>query len=128
MKKVILDASFFLSYLLPDEKSEQKIFTQFKNGKLKLIEPAIFSLEITNALRYAFNSNRISKKQLLKTINLFENLSNIDYVYDFNLSELTRLAIKKDLSIYDTCYLALQLKTNYPLYSLDEKLSSSINN
>lgn len=128
MKKAILDASFFLSYLLPDEKNDQKIFTQFKKGKIKLIEPAIFSLEVTNALRYAFNSNRISKKQLLKTIDLFENLSNIDYVYDFDLSELTRLALKKDLSIYDTCYLKLHLKTNYPLYSLDEKLKLSVNN
>lgn len=128
MEKVIFDASYFLSYLLPDEKHDQKILDQFKQGEIKLIEPAIFSLEVTNALRYAFNSQRISKDKLLKTIKLFQKLSNIDYVYDFDLEELTELALKKDLSIYDACYLALHRKTNYPLYSLDEKLNSSMSN
>lgn len=125
MEKAIFDASFFLSYLLPDEKYNQEIFDKFKQGEIKLIEPAIFSLEVTNALRYAFNSQRMSKNKLFKTIKLFQELSNIDYVYDFDLEELTNLALKKDLSIYDACYLALHLKTNYPLYSLDEKLGIS---
>lgn len=122
MKKAIFDASFFLSYLLPDESSDQKILSQFKQGEIKLVEPYIFYLEVTNALRYALDSKRISEKKLIKIVKTFDNLRNIDYVYDFDLEELTKLALKNNLSIYDTCYLQLHLKTNYPLYTLDKKL------
>ena len=99
MKEVIFDASFFLSYLLPDENINQEIVSQFKEGKIKLIEPYIFSLEVTNALRYALGSQRISKKKLFKIINNFENLKNIEYVYDFDLEKIAKLALEKELSI-----------------------------
>ncbi len=122
MKQAIFDASFFLSYLLPDEKLSQEIVRQFKEGKIKLVEPYIFSLEVTNALRYALGSQRISKHKLFKIIKTFENLKNIEYVYDFNLKKVAKLALEKGLSIYDACYLQLHLDTKYPLYTLDKKL------
>ncbi len=125
MKPVIFDASFFLSYLLPDEGKDQEVINQFKQGNIKLVEPYIFNLEVTNALRYALGSQRISENKLFKIINTFENLKNIEYVYDFDLEEITKLALAKDLSIYDTCYLQLHLKTHYPLYSLDKKLTKN---
>jgi predicted nucleic acid-binding protein len=122
MKQVIFDASFFLSYLLPDENINQEIVSQFKEGKIKLIEPYIFSLEVTNALRYALGSQRISENKLFKIIKTFENLKNIEYVYDFDLEKIAKLALEKELSIYDACYLQLHLDTKYPLYTLDKKL------
>ncbi len=65
------------------------------------------------------------KKKLLKTVELFQNLKNIEYVFDFDLSKLTETALKKDLSIYDSCYLYLANYTNLPLYSLDKKLKQA---
>jgi len=126
MKKVILDASFFLSYLLPDENLEKEILNQFKQGDIKLVEPYIFYLEVTNVLRYALDSKRISKNKLIEIVKTFDGLKNIDYVYDFNLEELTKLALANELSIYDACYLQLHLETKLPFYTSDKKLKSII--
>jgi len=122
MEQAIFDASFFLSFLLPDEKTDREIIQKFIEGKLFLIEPFIFSLEAVNALRYAFASKRIQKPKLISLIKSFQKLDNIDYVYDFNLQDLARISLKFDISIYDACYLYLSQKTGIRLYTLDKKL------
>jgi len=123
MEQAIFDASFFLSFLLPDEKANQEIIQKFIEGELLLVEPFIFSLEVVNALRYAFASKRIQKSKLISLIKSFQKLNNIDYVYDLNLQELTKTSLKFDISIYDSCYLYLAQKTGIKLYSLDKKLA-----
>lgn len=123
MKRAIFDASFFLSFLLPDEKISQKIINEFVGGELTLVEPFIFSLEVTNALRYAFSSRRIKNEKLISLIKDFQKLKNIDYVYDFDLQKLIKLSLKLDISVYDACYLYLAKKTGLKFYSLDKKLT-----
>lgn len=122
MKKVVFDASFFLSFLLPDEESNQEIIKKFIDGNLTLIEPFLFNLEIINALRYAFTSKRIKKQKLLDIIKSFQSLENINYVYDFDFQKLAKLSLKYDISIYDACYVYIKEKTGLKLYSLDKKL------
>lgn len=127
MQKVIFDASFFLSYLLPDEQqSNVEVINRFKRNKLTLVEPFIFSLEVVNGLRYAFASQRIPKKKLVDIVKLFQKLKNINYIYDFDLDKLTRLAVENDLSIYDACYLYLYKKNKVKLYSLDKHLQTAV--
>ena len=123
MERVIFDASFFLSFLLPDEKNIQKVIAQFIKGELILVEPFIFNIEVVNAVRYAFASKRIKKEKLVNLVKDFQKLGNIDYVYDFDLQELTKISLKFDISVYDACYLYLAKKTGLKLYSLDKKLT-----
>jgi len=123
MEQVIFDASFFLSFLLPDEKANQKIVQKFIKGELLLLEPFIFNLEVVNALRYAFASKRIGKSKLVGLIKSFQKLDNIDYVYDFNLQDLTKISLNHNVSIYDACYLYIAQKTGAKLYTLDKKLA-----
>lgn len=122
MEKAIFDASFFLSFLLPDEESDQEIIERFIDGSLVLVEPFIFKLEVVNALRYAFASKRIKKQKLLKIIKSFQNLEKINYIYDFDLEKLVKLSLKYDISIYDACYVYINRETDYKFYSLDKKL------
>ncbi|MBU2592651.1 MAG: type II toxin-antitoxin system VapC family toxin [Patescibacteria group bacterium] len=126
MEQAIFDASFFLSFLLPDEESCQKTLRKFIEGELLLVEPFIFSLEVINALRYAFASKRIPKSKLISLIESFQKIDNIDYIYDFNLQELVKTSLKFDISVYDSCYLYLSQKTGIKLYSLDKKLTGLI--
>ena len=126
MEQAIFDASFFLSFLLPDEKASQETVKKFIEGKLLLVEPFIFSLEVVNALRYAFASKRIPKSKLINLIKSFQKIDNIDYVYDFNLQELLKTSLKFDISVYDSCYLYLSQRTGIKLYSLDKKLARHI--
>ena len=122
MKRAIFDASFFLSFLLPDEKNNREVVQQFVEGRLVLVEPFIFNFEVINALRYAFASKRIRKSKLVDLIDGFQKLRNINYVYDFDLQKLTELSLKHDISIYDACYFYLAMETKLKLYSLDKKL------
>lgn len=122
MKRAIFDASFFLSFLLPDEENIHSILRQFIEGDLILIEPFIFNLEVVNGLRYAFAARRINRDKLLKTVKEFQGVKNIQYIYDFNLEKLIKTALRFDISLYDACYLYLKEETELTLYSLDRKL------
>ena len=124
MNKAIFDASFFLSFLLPDEKVSQEVINKFIEGELMLVEPFIFNLEVVNGLRYAFTSKRIKEEQLIRVVRSFQKLENINYIYDFDLEKLTALSLKFNVSVYDACYLYLKRKTGYQFYSLDKKLLS----
>ncbi len=128
MQTAIFDASFFLSYLLPDEHGRAEAITQFASQEIKLLEPFIFQLEVANGLRYAWSRKRISKQKLTKLISSFRNLTNIDYVYEANLEQVAELAIKQQLSIYDACYLQLAKTTGVKLYSLDQELVAACKN
>ena len=123
MERAIFDASFFLSFLLPDEKADREIIQKFIEGRLFLVEPFIFNLEVVNALRYAFASKRIQEPKLISLIKSFQKLDNIDYIYDFDLQDLVKTSLKFNISIYDACYLYLSQKTGIRLCTLDKKLT-----
>lgn len=125
MNKAIFDASFFLSYLLPDEEVEHAaVFKEFISGRLVLVEPYVFSLEVINALLSAQRSKRIKKTVIKELVGLFSTLPGIEYFYEVDDKKLYSLADESGLSIYDATYLYLKKETGYPLYSLDKKLMS----
>lgn len=125
MNKAIFDVSFFLSYLLPDEEVEHAaVFKEFISGRLVLVEPYVFSLEVVNALLSAQRSKRIKKTVIKGLVDLFSTLPEIEYFYEIDDKKLYSLANENGLSVYDATYLYLKKETGYPLYSLDKKLMS----
>lgn len=125
-QKIILDASFFLSYLLPDEEQANKeVFQKIIGGQATLLEPHLFCLEVLNALLSAHKSKRISASELKNLVSKFSKLTNIEYSLQINQNKVVALALKNHLSIYDAIYLYLKEESGCPLYSLDEKLLKS---
>lgn len=122
----ILDASFLLSYLLPDERVEKVefIFQQFKRGKVNFTSNHLLPFEIINGLKSALKSKRITKKTASNLINDFI-LYEIDFK-NINLEEVLNLSIEKDLTVYDTSYLYLAKIEQAELLTLDEKLQKLI--
>lgn len=124
MRTVILDSSFLLSYILPDEKMPDPIvYGELKNKRVILAEPYLFSYEVLNGIRSAFLRNRVQRDELEKLIKSFSELTEIVYYHPTNYRNLYDLSTKNNLSIYDASYLWLKKETGYPLYSLDLKLS-----
>ncbi len=122
-QKIILDASFFLSYLLPDEEqADKEVFQKIIGGQATLLEPYLFCLEVLNGLLSAHKSKRISASELKNLVSKFAKLGNIEYSFQINQNKVVDLALKNRLSIYDAVYLHLKEETGCPLYSLDEKL------
>lgn len=109
-KFFIIDSSFVLSYLLPDESLPmvEEIFTRYEAGLIELTSTKILPFEVFNGLCSAFRSKRISKKLLNdlgdRFLKLNIQLSAVDYL------AVSNLALQKSLSFYDACYFFLQLK------------------
>lgn len=124
MEKVIFDASFFLSILLPDEEvPDIDKLRAYKEGNVTLVVPFLFSFEVMNALRYAFSAKRIKRVKLDELIEQFQNLNNIEYVYNYDFKKLLGLSLEHDISVYDASYLYLKVERGLALYTHDKKLA-----
>lgn len=121
-KTILIDASFVLSFLLPDEKKDPAvdIFLKYREEKVDLLSSPILKLEVTNGIKSAVKSKRIDRKTAFI---LIEDFLNIDIEYaEIDLSETFELALKEDLSAYDASYVWLSRKENIPLLTLDRKM------
>ncbi|MBI2329975.1 type II toxin-antitoxin system VapC family toxin [Candidatus Daviesbacteria bacterium] len=120
----VIDSSYLLAYLLPDENitEVQNFFDQYKYKKIRLVAPQILPFEIFNGLKSGILSKRVDKnlaQELGKTfLRLPIALLEIDVLEVFDSS------IKEKLSFYDAAYVYLARKYNTQLLSLDQKLIS----
>jgi predicted nucleic acid-binding protein len=127
MKKVVIDASAILAFIIPDETAPQSInntFTEFSQQKLNLIAPKLLKLEVSNALRSGVIKKRMTKLTAKKIFKTFLRLS-IDYQKTDKLEKIFQLALKHELSVYDATYLQLALQTKSKLLTLDQDLNKA---
>jgi len=118
----VIDSSFVLAYLLPDETSNkvQQFFDRLKTEKIILYAPYIFPFEVFNGIQTAIMRKRITldlaqklQQQFLKIVVKLETV---------NLIDVSSMARKHLLTIYDASYVCLAENLNAPLLTLDEKL------
>ncbi len=120
--KFVIDASFFISYLLPDEndKKVENILGLYKKGKIIFYSSPIFPLEVLNGILAAYLRKRITEKF---ASGLIDRLQAIDIIYqNTDPRKIFALAIKENLSIYDASYLWLAKMNNTTLLTLDKNL------
>jgi predicted nucleic acid-binding protein len=123
MRTVIIDASFVLSFLLPDERilKTDEVFSQYLSGEIVLVAPTLLPFEVTNGLQSACLRKRIDQKTGTA---LIENFCNLDIgVVPVYLPEVFSLAIAKKLSFYDAAYAWLAQSRGCPLMTHDKKLA-----
>jgi len=120
--KNVVDASFVLDFLLPDEQSKYviEVFEEYKKGQMTLMAPVILPFEIANGLKYAIKTKRINQKMALELLEIFLSLK-IDLLTS-DMYEVLETSLEKELSIYDAAYITLSQQENLPLLTLDEKL------
>lgn len=119
-----VDASFVLSFLLPDEYNLEvdKMFNQYRAGLIKFISVPLLPFEITNGLAIAIIRKRINKNYALDRIEEF-----LDYdieIHEVDFKKILEFSQKNNLTAYDASYLYLAQKEGTELLSLDEKLNS----
>ena len=117
-----IDASFVLSFLLPDEKKSpsENYFSLYASGKLKFISSPLLTYEVLNALRSACLSKRIAKEKAIKLGLAFLKL----HIENFEPEkiEILKLALKNNITVYDASYVEAAKQTKTKLLSLDKKL------
>lgn len=122
----VIDASFFLAYLLPDEhiNGVQKFFNEFKIKKLKLIAPPLLPFEVFNGLQFAKSHKRVS---LIIIKQLGEKFLQIPIVFEeISYLKVLHLALKKRLTFYDASYLYLAQTKQVSLLTLDQRLRALV--
>jgi predicted nucleic acid-binding protein len=120
MSLCVIDCSFFMGWLLPDEKNQNFDFSLFS-----IYVPSIFFLECLNVLATAVKKQRITKNQCEECITSFKELPfNVDHFSSTqeSLDTISRLSEEHDLTSYDASYLELALRLKAPLGTFDKKM------
>jgi predicted nucleic acid-binding protein len=127
-KRFVLDAWVAVAWGFEDES------TAFTEGILDLlstgaeaITPAIWPLEVANALLSAERRKRISVAQVTALLGRVAHLPiSIETVNTSRaFGEILSAARQHDLTEYDAAYLELALRRDLPLATLDDKLRRS---
>ena len=116
--RVVVDASYVLSRLLPDENHPQT-----KVGQK--IAPKLLPYEVINALKSAVVRGRIDEELAQRLLGEFLNWQ-IEYV-EIDGTEVLALAVKQKLSGYDASYVYLAQKMKCKLLTWDKKLCPWLN-
>lgn len=125
-KAYVVDSSYALAFLLPDEKNEvvAATFNDFINQKINLLSTLLLPFEVHNSLKTAVLRKRITESQAIELSQRFTELFLQSQKIKF--SSCLELSIKHDLTFYDASYLQLALDTNLPLLTLDKRLQKLI--
>ncbi|MFM9889878.1 MAG: type II toxin-antitoxin system VapC family toxin [Rickettsiales bacterium] len=123
----VLDASTTIAWCYEDEQTPAII--RFMSGLSAdaAYVPAIWRLEVANALRTGVRRGRISiphrDKQLhdLTLLNIVTDLATNRHAWGATVA----LADRYELTPYDACYLELAIRLNLPLATLDAALAAA---
>lgn len=121
--QAVIDASFVLGFLLPDERSGaiDDVFDRFVKGKLTLSSCPLLPFEVLNGLVAAVAQKRLSVSEAKTLAYAFLNMEipaeSVTY------EEAFQLAVDKKLSLYDASYAWLALDKGVPLLTFDAALA-----
>jgi len=121
---IVVDASVALAWCFPDEASE------YADGVLVALEgrtvivPAVWALEISNAMLVAERRKRVKQQDVRRCVELLGGLTIFEHsqtVAD-TVSHVLPLARAHHLSAYDAAYLDVAIRQAAPLATLDSGL------
>ena len=121
----VIDASIALAWLLPDEEAD-KAETVIILAKLSgPVAPALFPLEVANALRSNIRRGRIDAAYRDAALDQLDKASVARDLEAYDpevLRDTVRLSDRHGLTVYDAAYLELALRHDAPLGTLDDDL------
>lgn len=122
VQSCVVDSSFILSYLLPDESenSVESVFTSLENGSVRFVSTPLLPFEVINGLRSAVKRKRYTVPEAMILLKNF--LALPIEIQEVEFSQTFALAAEEDLSAYDAAYLWLAKEYRLKLFSLDKRL------
>lgn len=122
MPKYLLDTSYIIAHLAPDEDSTEidKVFEEFYLGKIKLYVLPLTFYEVANSLKNLVKRNRINSTDTQKLFEIFTSFHFKIIQNDFPIT--LGLSINYDLSFYNAAYLEASKSRGMELLTLDSQL------
>jgi predicted nucleic acid-binding protein len=124
---IVIDASVALAWCFPDEASEYADGVLVALDGRTAIVPAIWQVEVANALLVGERRKRIRQPEARRFIELLKGLSILEDGQPFaeTVSNVLPLAREYDLSAYDAAYLEVAVRHGAPLATLDKALQKA---
>ena len=126
MSAFILDASYALMWCFPDRAtpSTDAALRRMEAQSDSAVVPWVWQVEVANALGKAVAHGKVP---LARALEIWDELLllPIRQVAIGSIPQLLQLAVKQDLSLYDTCYLQAALVSRLPLATNDKKLRAA---
>lgn len=121
-EQFVVDASFVINYLLPDEKNPQSdfVFQEYARKNISLISNQLLPFEVLNSLRYAVLRKRIASSFAENMTTFFFDLYIVCYPVDMYQTFL--FAQKNNLTVYDASYVWLAKEKGIKLLTFDTRL------
>lgn len=126
MNRFVIDASYVLAFLLPDEHQDQvdDLFSKYTSGDVYFVAPTLLPYEVANALSASIKRKRITK---IQAQNLLEAFLDFSFpLLSIQFKQALSLSQKYQISLYDASYLVLSQTLQYPLLTFDKQLKSFI--
>jgi len=124
--KFVVDNSVVLAWCFEDEQSAYADATLELLAQGEALAPAIWPLEVGNALLVAQRRKRILPAELTHFLRILRQLPIVveQESPEQMFTEVFSLAKELDLSTYDASYLDLALRAHVPIATLDKSLIS----
>lgn len=124
MSGIVVDASVALAWCFPDEASEYAEAVLVALEGHSVLVPAVWALEVTNAIVVAERRKRISQPEIGRFVELLGGLTINEESLPVaaNVSSILPLAREYRLSAYDASYLEVALRHGVLLATLDSGL------
>jgi predicted nucleic acid-binding protein len=121
---IVIDASVALAWCFPDEASDYADSVMLAVENQTIVVPAIWAVEIANALLVGERRKRIRQPEVRRFIDLIKGLSVVEDGQPFadSVSNILPLAREYDLSAYDAAYLDVAVRHEIPLATFDRAL------
>jgi len=126
----VIDASFYLRLVLPEEKSEQveRLWASWIQESVDVFAPSLFMYEVSSTLRNKVHRKILSISDAEEIKNQLKNLDmtfiNTEDILDTAWDIASQLKLP---TLYDCFYIALSKFLNIPLWTADSKLYNVVN-
>jgi predicted nucleic acid-binding protein len=129
LSRIVLDASVALAWCFPDEASEYADAVLVALEGEEAVVPAIWAIEVANALLVGERRKRIRETDILRFSELLRGLAIREDSRPFAdaLNGILPLARAYDLSAYDAAYLDVSIRHGAPIATLDIALQKAAN-
>jgi predicted nucleic acid-binding protein len=127
LKGIVIDASVALAWCFPDEASDYADSVLLALDEQTAIVPAIWAVEIANAVLVGERRKRIRQTEIRRFVDLLGDLNVVEDRQSFaeTLSNLLPPAREYHLSAYDAAYLDVAVRHGIPLATLDYALQDA---
>ena len=121
---LVIDASVSISWLLADENESYSPGVLECFPQYRAIAPAVWPLEVGNALLMAERRQRLTSEKTGVFLSLLQKLPIVVETEPSQhlLAELLNLARQQQLSVYDASYLHLAMRRGGLLATMDQRL------